>query len=247
MEDITHLAVELVTKQNVKHKDIFRAISEALTKAAADLEPVPVLYNQIYGSYGFSEIFRKFMGFQKYHDFHHFDDMQFRIEAAKAIPKFGINICQIHPILEQFAAIYHQSNLQEVAAHALKIMNINNAINKVQRNLESIELYMQFEDTSTKIDTIPGRHALTSDFPCWSQYRVKSLKQLYQSDVPKLLLAELEESKNKAVNDPFWLELPDCVKEYFDKQTFDFTTEPKREFFEMFEKHYNPLIYRRRF
>ena len=128
--ELARLARDLVVNHKVKHSTLQNITSGAIKKAAAALPRLDVVYNTIYGGFGYSKAFWKFktskiksrpkvgLTYQTSCE----EDERWRIDDVPLIREFGKHVAEKWPQLGDLAYLHCHYRIGEIE-HSLKYFN----------------------------------------------------------------------------------------------------------------------------
>lgn len=134
--------LSLVKDYGIKHKDIITQIHDCLEKAASELPPLHILYNNMHGGFGFSEQFKQYMNLtNKNYDIDGIYNE--RIQSVQFIKPFGEHCLNMYPYLKDLLYINTYYNVEYIIGLAGSVQFRTDELNKLLKRNEALNIHLE--------------------------------------------------------------------------------------------------------
>lgn len=216
LDTIKSLAIELI-KDGISHKNIVKAINQAILDESKQLPKIPVLCNRSSGGYHLTDYFKHFVA--KQNDLiegHHYQSNEYRIYAASIMSHFGRHICETFPNLKELIKLYLSTDITTHVLLASKYSRSKSMIDRYSQAKQRLETFLQNTSdshiqSSTSMSTFTFHHFFDKNTSLVTFSRDSLHKFLDNLDYKQIIKGYITQIQG-VENDSMWINLPECVK-----------------------------------
>jgi hypothetical protein len=181
LQRLKDTVIDLVQVHNVKHKTIKKEIYNYLKELSDKLPKIQVLYNGVYGGYGYSKQFSEYIDQDQDHN-----SKSSRISHISKIKEFGAICKSSYSFVTKLIAIYNKYDLGKVFTKIAKLENNNKEITKYN---EMLKLIQETDDNLFGSDDITYMSCYYSQF---LKHDKQKLITYIQNELQKLQSQDLQ-------------------------------------------------------